>query len=205
LKLYDAARSSASYRVRIALHWKSLDFERVLLDLVSDDQHQPAYRATNPQGLVPTLWDGPVALTQSLAIIEYLDETRPEPPLLPVDPAARAHARALAQLVACDIHPINNLRVMRYLENTLEQGEAARLAWYQHWIAEGLGAFEAILARQPEPGPYCCGEAVSLPDLCLVPQMFNARRYGCPLDALPTLVRIDEACRELPAFRAAAP
>ncbi len=207
MKLYDAPRSSACYRVRIALHMKDIEFERVPVDLLRDggDQHRAAYVATNPQGLVPTLVDGDRVLRQSLAMVEYLDETVPEPPLLPADPAARARVRGLAQLVACDVHPLNNLRVMRYLEETLELSSESRSAWYRHWIAEGLGALEAILSRDSATGTYCHGETVTMADVCLVPQMFNARRYHCPLEGMPTLCRIDATCSELPEFRAAHP
>ena len=207
MKLYDAPRSSACYRVRNALNLKGIEYERVPVDLVTEggEQHRADYLATNPQGLVPTLCDGDLVLRQSLAIIEYLDETVPDPPLLPPDPAGRARVRGLTQLVACDVHPLNNLRVMRYLEETLEVGDESRLEWYRHWIAVGLGALEAILSQDSATGTYCHGEAVSLADVCVVPQLFNARRYECPLDGIPTLCRIDAACGELPAFRAAHP
>lgn len=204
MKLWDAPRSSASYRVRIALHWKGIEFERIPVDLVAGAQREPAYRATHPQGLVPALADGEVVLQQSLAIVEYLDEIHPQPPLLPRDPVLRARVRAAAQLVACDIHPLNNLRVLRYLEDPLDLPEETRLAWYRHWIAEGLGALERMLGTRRE-GPYCFGESVSLADLCLVPQLFNARRFACPTEAYPTLRRIDAACQRLPAFQAAHP
>lgn len=204
MKLWDAARSSACYRVRIALHWKGIEFERIPVDLVAGEQRDPAYRARHPQGLVPTLADGEVVLQQSLAIVEYLDETRAQRPLLPADPAARAAVRAAAQLVACDVHPLNNLRVLRYLEGTLVLPAESRLAWYRHWVANGLGALEAMLSGH-DAGPYCFGAAVTLADLCLVPQLFNARRFECPLETFPTLRRIDAACAALPEFRAAHP
>ena len=207
MKLHDAPRSSACYRVRIALHWKGIPFEKLSVDLLRDggEQHHDDYRAVNPQGLVPTLRDGPVALRQSLAIIEYLEETHPEPRLLPQDPVERAHVRAMAQLIACDVHPLNNLRVLRYLEGTLGLGDETRLAWYRHWIAEGLTALESLVAKEATSTSFCFRASPSLADLCLVPQIFNARRYDCPLEPYPTLCRIDAACRELPAFRAAHP
>jgi maleylacetoacetate isomerase len=203
MRLYENWRSSAAYRVRIALNLKGLAYEGVAIDLRGGDQHGTDYRRRNPEGLVPLLEDGALALRQSLAIIEYLDETHPEPPLLPQGPAARAEARAIALAIACDIHPLNNLRVLQYLERELGQGEDSRLRWYRYWVASGLGALEAQLAGRA--GRFCLGERPGVADVCLVPQMYKGRRYGCDLDPYPTLRRIDEHCQTLPAFAAAAP
>ena len=207
LVLYGYWRSSAAYRVRIALNLKGLAWESRPVHLVKDggQQHAPDYAAMNPQQLVPSLRDGERVLTQSLAIMEYLDETRPEPPLLPADAEGRARVRALAQLVACDIHPLGNLRVLQYLERELGADEARRGAWSRHWIAIGFAAMEAMLAGHAATGRYCHGDAPGLADACLVPQVYNARRWKLPLDDYPTIRRIDEACGELEAFRLAAP
>lgn len=203
MRFYDYWRSSAAYRVRIALNLKGLDHEIRSVDLRAGDQREPAYRERNPQCLVPLIEDGELRLTQSLAIIEYLDETVPEPPLLPKAPAARAAARAVALAIACDIHPLNNLRVLQYLQHELGCDEAARLAWYRHWIAAGLGALEAELAGRGDR--FCVGDAPTIADVCLVPQMYNARRYQCDIEPYPTLRRIDEACRALEPFARADP
>lgn len=205
--LHGYWRSSAAYRVRIALNLKGIDYESATVHLVRDggEQHSPAYRALNPQRLVPALVVGDTVITQSLAIIEYLEETGPAPALLPPDAAGRARVRSLAQIIACDVHPLQNLRVLNYLAGELGAGQEQRTAWARHWIAEGLRAFEERLARSPDTGAFCHGDTPGLADACLVPQLFNARRFECPLDAWPTLCRIDQACRELPAFRAAAP
>ena len=205
--LYGYWRSSAAYRVRIALNLKGIDYESAPVHLVRDggEQHSPAYRALNPQRLVPALVVGDTVFTQSLAIIEYLEETGPAPALLPPDAAGRARVRSLAQIIACDVHPLQNLRVLNYLAGELGADQDQRTAWARHWIAEGLRAFEDRLARSPDTGAFCHGDTPGLADACLVPQLFNARRFGCALDAWPTLGRIDEACRKLPAFRAAAP
>ncbi len=191
MRLYTYFRSSAAWRVRIALNLKGLPWTAEYIHLLKDggQQNTPSYRATNPTGLVPTLeTDDGVLLGQSLAIIEWLEETHPTPALLPRDPVARAHVRAFALTIACDIHPLNNLRVLRYLKDAHGQDQAARDAWYAHWIAEGLAAVEAMLRG---PGPFCFGEAPTLADLCLVPQMGNARRLHCPLEAYPTLLRAE--------------
>ena len=179
--------------------------EQVSIRLAKGEQMEPAFAALNPQKLVPVLDDGGNRLIQSLAILEYLEEIRPEPPLLPADPAGRARVRALALIVACEIHPLNNLRVLNYLTGELEITGEAKLAWYRHWIAEGLGAFEAMLAGSPGTGRFCHGDSPGLADLCLIPQLFNARRFDCPLAAYPTLLRIDAECESLAAFREAAP
>lgn len=207
MKLYTYFRSSAAYRVRIALNLKGLAWEAVPVHLVKDGgQHRkPDYLTLNPAGLVPALEDDGQVLTQSLAIIEYLDETHPEPPLLPADALGRARVRAIAQAIACDIHPINNLRVLQYLKRELGVSDAQKDAWYRHWCELGLAAVEAMLAGDARTGRFCHGEAPGLADCCLVPQVFNARRFGANLDAMPTILRIVEACETLDAFRLAAP
>ena len=204
MTLYSYFRSSAAYRVRIALNLKGLAFETAAIHLQRDggENRKAAYRAVNPQMRVPALkLDNGQLITQSLAIIEYLDETHPEPPLLPPAPIERARVRALAQLIACDIHPLNNLAPLRYLKNEIGQEQARIDAWYRHWIVEGLTAFEAML----EPQPYSCGSAVTLADLCLVPQVANARRFKVPLEVFPKIVAADAACAKLAAFLKARP
>lgn len=201
--LHDYWRSSASYRVRIALHLKGLAFERAAVDLLSGAQKAGAYVHLNPQGLVPMLEIDGRRLVQSLAIIDYLETTRPEPALLPADHADRAHVLALAQLVACDIHPLNNLRVLKYLVGPLGQDEAAKSAWIAHWIAEGLAALEALAV--PEAGRFLFGDAPTLADICLVPQLYNARRFAVPLDEYPVLLRCDAEAGRHEAFAAAHP
>ncbi|NMG44771.1 maleylacetoacetate isomerase [Aromatoleum toluvorans] len=207
MKLYTYFRSSAAYRVRIALNLKGLPCESVPIHLVKDGgQHRkPEYLALNPAGLVPALDDDGRLLTQSLAIIEYLDETHPEPPLLPADAPGRARARALAQAIACDIHPLNNLRVLQYLKHELGVDDAHKDAWYRHWVEVGLAAVEATLVHDARTGRFCHGDTPGLADCCLVPQVFNARRFGAKLDGMPTILRIAAACDELEAFRQAAP
>jgi maleylacetoacetate isomerase len=202
-RLFDYFRSSASYRVRIALNLKGLDHERVPLNLLEGGQKGPDYRAINPQGLIPALEIDGRILTQSLAIIDYLEATRPEPPLLPKDPADSAHVRALALAVACDIHPLNNLRVLKYLSGPLAQPQEARDSWYRHWVSEGLEALEALAAARA--GRFLFGDSPTLADICLVPQLFNARRFEVPLDDYPTLVRADSEAGRLEAFAAAHP
>jgi maleylacetoacetate isomerase len=207
MKLYTYFRSSAAYRVRIALNLKGLPYEAVPVHLLRNggEQRQADYLALNPAGLVPALEDSGAVLTQSLAIIEYLDETHSEPALLPGDALNRARIRALAQTIACDIHPINNLRVLQYLDRELGMTEAQKKAWYRHWVEEGLGAVEAMLTREPRSGRFCFGDTPTLADLCLVPQVFNARRFHCSTAHIPTVLRIVEACEALDAFRLAAP
>src|SRR3954452_3646022 len=196
--LYDYFRSSAAYRVRIALNLKGIAYERVPVNLLDGAQREADYRARNPQGLVPMLEVDGQRLTQSLAIIDYLDSTRPEPPLVPPDPADRAHVLALALSVACDIHPLNNLRVLRYLSRELDAPQPARDLWYRHWVAEGLAALEALAA--PRAGRFLFGDKPTLADICLVPQLYNARRFEVPIDAWPTLVRADAEANRLEAF-----
>lgn len=207
MRLWTYWRSSAAYRVRIALALKGLVPEQVPVHLVRDggEQHADAYRAVHPQGLVPALEDEGRVLVQSLAILEYLEERHPEPPLLPRDPGARARVRGLAQLVACEIHPLNNLRVHAYLRDVLGQDEDARQAWYRHWVGLGLDALERLLAGSPETGRFCHGDAPTFADCCLVPQLYNARRFGCDLGGAPTVTRIEAACLALPAFDRARP
>lgn len=207
MRLYTYFRSSAAYRVRIALNLKGLAWEAVPVHLLrgGGEQHQPDYLALNPNGLVPALDDEGLLLTQSLAIIEYLDETHPEPALLPGDAVARARIRAIAQTIACDIHPINNLRVLRYLTRELGATDTQKTAWYRHWVELGLAAVEAMLANDSRTGVFCHGDSPTLADCCLVPQVFNARRFACDLSAMPTLLRIVERCEAMEAFRLAAP
>jgi maleylpyruvate isomerase len=205
MKVYGYFRSSAAYRLRIALHLKGLVPEQVFVRLRQQEQASPEYRRLNPLGLVPALEDDGRILTQSLAIIEYLDETHPEPALLPQSPADRAFVRAIALTIACDIHPIDNLRVLNYLQQNLGVDAAGKDRWYAHWIAEGLGALETQLSRDARVGTHCFGETPTLADICLVPQIFNAERMKCPLDAYPTLRRLAANARALPAFVAAEP
>jgi maleylacetoacetate isomerase len=202
LRLHDYWRSSAAYRVRIALELKGVAYERVPVDLVAGAQRGDENRAINPQGFVPSLVlpDG-TALTQSLAILQWLDDAHPEPRLWPADPVARARATAQALVVVADVHPLNNLRVLKRLEAQFGADQAAKDEWYRHWIALGLEALEAMAGD----GPYLGGDAPGVADVCLVPQMFNARRFECPLHAYPKLVAADAAATALPAFQAAHP
>jgi maleylacetoacetate isomerase len=207
LVLYGYWRSSAAYRVRIALNIKGLEYESRAVHLLQDggQQHAAEYRRLNPQEVVPTLLDGDRVITQSLAIMEYLDETRPAPALLPVDAVARAQVRAAAMAVACDIHPLGNLRVLNRLAAQFDADEAQRGEWSRHWIATGLASLEAMLAENVQGGRFCHGDAPGLADACLVPQVYNALRWKVPMDDLPTLQRIYQTCNELEAFRLAAP
>jgi maleylacetoacetate isomerase len=205
MKLYGYFRSSAAFRVRIALNLKKLDYEHAPIHLRRNDQTAADYLAVNPQGLVPALVDGGRTLTQSLAIIEYLDETYPDPPLLPRSAADRARVRALAEIVACDIHPINNLRVLRYLTRSLGHDETAIAVWYNHWIDAGFQAFEKLLAEDPRTGGFCHGDEPSLADVALLPQVVNAERYRLDLTPYPTITRIFENCIRLEPFAAAHP
>ena len=208
LKLYSYWRSSAAYRARIAINLKGLACQIVPVSLVVDggEQHSAAYRAVNPQELVPTLVDGERVIRQSLAIIEYLDEMYPQTPqLLPAEPRARARVRALALAVACDIHPLNNTRVLKYLENEMGVPQAEREGWIRHWIALGLGAIEELIADDVVAGAFCHGDAPTMADAVLIPQIYNARRWGLDLGAYPTLTRIEAACLALDAFERARP
>ncbi|CDK98511.1 Maleylacetoacetate isomerase [Magnetospirillum gryphiswaldense MSR-1 v2] len=207
IRLYTYFRSSAAYRVRIALNLKGIDYQAVPVHLVRNGgEHKSAdYLALNPQGLVPALAVDGQVLTQSLAILEYLNETHPDPALLPADPLGRARVRAIAQAIACDIHPINNLRVLQYLGGTLGLDQAAKDDWYRHWVQTGLQAVEAMLAADRRTGVFCHGDQPGLADCCLVPQVFNARRFNCDLTALPTIMRIAERCEQIDAFNQAAP
>jgi maleylpyruvate isomerase len=202
LELYDYIRSSAAYRVRIALALKKLDATKHEVHLVKDGgaQHGPEYKKVNPQGLVPSLVIDGVTLTQSLAIIEYLEERYPEPSLLPKDLVHRAYVRAMTMAIAADIHPIQNLRVLNYLRKEVSQPEDSVLAWARHWIVTGLAGFQALVERAPVQGAYCFGDTLTMADIFLAPQMVNARRYGCGLTTLPRLVEIDAKLQALPAF-----
>lgn len=205
--LYGYWRSSAAYRVRIALNLKGLAYETRPVHLVDHggEQHAPDYQALNPQELVPCLVEQGQVFTQSMAIIEYLDETHPAPPLLPADAAGRARVRALAQVVACDIHPIGNLRVLQYLTGQFGLDDSAKGVWSRHWIGEGLRAMETMLAGNVATGRFCHGDSPTLADACLVPQLYNAIRWKLPLDDYPTIRRIHDACQALEAFQRAAP
>ncbi len=205
VKLHGYYRSSASFRVRIALNLKGIPYEDAFHHLRRGEQRAPDYLKLNRQGLVPTLEIGGQALIQSLAILDYLDETRPDPPLLPADPAARARVRALAQIVACDIHPIDNLRVLNYPRKTLHQPEDAIKNWCNRWIADGFGAIEAMLAGSPETGRFFHGDNVTMADICLVPQVINARNFNLDMTNFPTLQRISDAALAMPAFERAMP
>ena len=206
MKLYDYFRSSAAYRLRIGLNLKGVAPQRAFVHLRKGEQLADEYLSLNPQGLVPTLvTDQGDVLTQSVAILEWLDETYPNPPILPRDPAGRARVRSLALAVACDIHPINNTRVLAYLTGTLGVSEEQRNGWYKYWIDTGFEALETRLARESATGRFCHGDAPTIADICLVPQMANARRVEFDFTPYPTLVRIEAACLALPAFAAAAP
>lgn len=205
MQLYTYYRSSAAYRVRIALNLKGLDREDVFIHLRRNDQRAGDYLTRNPQGLVPTLVDGGVSIGQSLAIIEYLDEAYPAVPLLPADPAGRARVRQLALLIACEIHPIDNLKVLNYLTGEMGIDEAGRQRWYHHWIAEGFTALERLLADSPATGRFCHGDAPTMADACLVPQVGNAQRFDVDLSPYPTVMRVNGECLALDAFARAAP
>jgi maleylacetoacetate isomerase len=200
--LHDYFRSSAAYRVRIALNLKGVDYDRHAVNLVEGEQQAAGYPMLNPQGFVPCLEIDDLRLTQSLAIAVYLDQKYPEPPLMPRDPADGAHVRAMAMTIACDIHPLNNLRVLKYLTK-LGIGQDQRDEWYRHWVTEGLAALEAMAS--PGAGAFLFGDTVTLADVCLVPQLYNARRFSVPIAPYPTLRRADESASALPAFAAAHP
>ena len=207
MKLYSYFRSSASFRVRIALRLKGLAHDYVPVHLPRGEHQQPGFASLTAEQLVPVLeLAGGQRLTQSMAIIEYLDEVHPQPPaLLPADPLGRARVRALTQIVACEIHPLNNLRVLGYLNKTLGVAEEQRNAWYRHWVETGLATVEAMLAGDPRTGSFCHGDAPTLADVLLVPQIFNAQRFDCRLDHVPTVMRIHRHCLTLPAFAESVP
>ena len=205
LKLYSHFRSSASYRVRIALNLKGLAYEYQAVNLRGGEQHGEQFRKVNPQGLVPALADGPLIIGQSLAIIEYLEERWPKPPLLPPDPGERARVRGLADLVACEIHPLNNLRVLQHVRSAFGLDDAGVTRWYHHWLREGFSLLEAQLASHPATGGFCHGATPTLADIFLVPQVANAQRYKFDMSPYPAISRINAACLELEAFRKAAP
>jgi maleylacetoacetate isomerase len=202
--LYDYYRSSASYRVRIALGLKNLPVDYQSIHLVNNggEQHHPSYQDKNPQHLVPTLEHQGQLFSQSLAIIEYLDEQYPNPPLLPEDAVNRAHVRAIAQMISCDIHPLNNLRVLQYLKKNFQADEEAVNSWYQHWVVQGFDAIEHLISKD---NVFCVGNTISVADICLIPQVYNAKRFLIDLSPYPKIEAINERCLEIPAFIAAAP
>ena len=206
MKLYGFSRSSAAFRVRIALNLKGIAWEHINISLPDGDQFGSDYTSVNPQGRVPTLIDGDNKLIQSMAILEYLDETHPEPAFLPAEPVARARVRGLADIIACDIHPLNNLAVLKFLAKEMgADKDAVNVTWYQHWIYEGFNALEAMLAGDGATGTFAHGDAPGLVDICIVPQVFNAQRYECDLGRYPTIMRIFDACMTLDAFDTAQP
>jgi maleylpyruvate isomerase len=204
MKLYNYFRSSASFRVRIAMNLKGLPFEYISVHLAKGDHKKPEYAAIAPDGLVPLLDTGSDSLSQSMAIIEYLDETHPTKPLLPSDPLARAKVRALAQSIACEIHPLNNLRVLKYLVTALKTDEVAKADWYRHWVREGLLSFERQLAQLPN-GLYCYGDMPTMADCCLVPQIFNGKRFNTDFSGLTRTMAVFDNCMKLDAFINASP
>ncbi|MGX7005403.1 maleylacetoacetate isomerase [Caballeronia sp. KNU42] len=207
MKLYSYFRSSAAYRVRIALNLKGLAYEYAPIHLLRDggQQLKPEYRELNPDGIVPTFIDGDDVLTQSLAIIEYLEETHPEPALLPGSPLDRAFIRSVALQIACEIHPVDNLRVLKYLKHTLKVGDEAKDAWYRHWLESGFESLEKRLANDSRVGKLCFGDTATLADLCLVPQVYNARRFNLDVSRYPTIERIADHAAQIDAFARAAP
>lgn len=207
LKLYTYFRSSAAYRVRIALNLKRLAYQSIPVHLLKGggEHLRDGYRTINPGALLPSLQDGDATLTQSLAILEYLEEVYPDIALFPADPLGRARVRALALMVACDIHPLNNLRVLKYLGGTLHMSDDAKAEWYRHWVRQGMNTIETHLARDPQTGDFCHGDTPTLADCCLIPQVFNAQRFEVDVSAYPTIAAIHARCSSLPAFIAAHP
>ncbi|WP_261858764.1 maleylacetoacetate isomerase [Photobacterium sanguinicancri] len=205
MKLYDYYRSSASYRVRIALHLKGLSYDAVPISLIDGEHQNDDYRHTNPNQRVPSLENENGPLGQSLAIIEYLNEIHPDPKLLPSDPWKKAQCRSLAMLIACDIHPLNNLQVLNYLNTELGVNQNEKMVWYHYWLSRGLSAFEQLLMQRPTPTDFCCGDQPTLADLCLIPQIYNARRFNFDLDPFPLINDIERTCQLLPAFQLAHP
>ena len=205
MQLYNYFRSSASYRVRIALALKGLSYDYTSVHLVKNEQLKEPYAAVSAARLVPTLVDGDAVITQSLAIMEYLEETHPQPPLLPKDAAGRARVRALSMDIACEIHPLNNLRVLRYLVGPLKLSEDDKNRWYRHWVESGLEAVERQLVAQSAHDRYCHGDTPTMADCTLVPQIFNAHRLDCKLDHVPQVMRVFDACMKLPAFESTRP
>ena len=203
--VYEYFRSSAAFRLRIALNLKGLNPERRYVHLANGEQRKAGYGAINPQALVPYLVEGDFSLAQSLAIVEYLDETHPEPALLPKDAMQRAWVRSVAQMIACDIHPLNNLRVLNYLSDELKVSDEAKNRWYCHWIREGFTALETMLKRRASQDTFCLGETPTLADICLIPQVANANRFKCALDAFPAIVGIYQHAMKLSAFNDAQP
>jgi len=208
MKLYSYYRSSCSYRARIALHWKGLPYECIPVHLLKNggEQHKPEYAALNPQELVPTLIDGDFVLTQSMAIMEYLEEKYPTPALMPIDPLQRAYVRQISLVQVADIHPLNNLKVLNHLTTELAISQAQKTEWYHKWIRQGFSATEKLLERSPYfKGRFVCGDQVSMADMCLIPQVYNARRYELPLDDFPLICAIEKNCLELQQFIEASP
>jgi maleylacetoacetate isomerase/maleylpyruvate isomerase len=205
MKLYTYFRSSASYRVRIALALKGIAHDDVYVNLLKSEQHTDEYHAINPQGLVPALEDSGRVLIQSLAIIEYLDERYPQPRLLPADPLDRAYVRAASQIIACELHPLNNTRMLRYIRKSYGLDEEGVNAWYRHWIAEGLGMLESYLKREQRAAKYSYRDTITMADCCLVPQVFNAKRYECDVSSYPTIMRIFDECMKHDAFASTQP
>jgi len=203
--LHGYFRSSAAYRVRIALNLKGVDYEQKFVHLRNNDQNLEQFRNLNPQGLVPVLEDSGTVISQSMAIIEYLNEVHPTPSLLPGSLEERAYVRSISMAIACDVHPLNNLRVLRYLDYNFELSQCQRNEWYQHWIKVELTALEAKLTAYGNNGCFCFGDSPTVADVCLVPQMSNARRFNCDLEDYPNLVQIDSSLRQLEAFEKAAP
>ena len=203
--LYGYFRSSAAFRIRIALNLKGLEFDTVLVNLSEGEHLSDEYRRVNPQGRVPALVDDGVTLLQSPAIMEYLEESYPDPALLPDGAKPRARVRSIANIISCDMHPLNNLAVLNYLAGALSANEKQKSAWYQHWVAEGFNAVEKLLSDSSNTGDFCDGDRPGLADICLVPQVFNAQRFDCDLSLFPTIERIFNTCMELEAFDAAQP